>query len=216
VVNYACHPTTLAWKNTLISPDYVGAMRQIVEEKCGGPCLFLQGASGDLGPREGYVGDAAVADRNGGQLGYAVLSALESMPQAGTQFTYAGPVVSGATLGTWKHIPLADDAQPDLALWRWRRWTVDLPYRANLPNAEATKAELDRWRQAETTAQKADDHLAARNCRAQIERMRRELTRTAQLPPGPTFPLPIKLGRLGDGYWLLLEGEYYQAMQIEL
>src|SRR5262245_41323621 len=23
VVNYACHPTTLAWENTLISPDYV-------------------------------------------------------------------------------------------------------------------------------------------------------------------------------------------------
>ena len=27
VVNYACHPTTLAWENTLISPDYVGSMR---------------------------------------------------------------------------------------------------------------------------------------------------------------------------------------------
>src|SRR4051794_37970381 len=28
IVNYACHPTTLAWQNTLISPDYVGALRE--------------------------------------------------------------------------------------------------------------------------------------------------------------------------------------------
>src|SRR5436190_18477228 len=31
LVNYACHPTTLAWENTLISPDYVGAMREVIE-----------------------------------------------------------------------------------------------------------------------------------------------------------------------------------------
>ena len=27
LVNYGCHPTTLAWENSLISPDFVGAMR---------------------------------------------------------------------------------------------------------------------------------------------------------------------------------------------
>jgi hypothetical protein len=57
VVNYACHPTTLAWDNTLISPDYIGAMRELVERETGAPCLFLQGASGEIGPREGFVGD---------------------------------------------------------------------------------------------------------------------------------------------------------------
>src|SRR5262249_22315700 len=50
-VNYACHPTTLAWQNTLISPDYLGTMREVVETATGAPCVFLQGASGDLGPR---------------------------------------------------------------------------------------------------------------------------------------------------------------------
>ncbi len=68
VVNYACHPTTLAWDNTLISPDWVGAMREVIEQAEGGYCLFLQGASGDLGPREGFVGDTRVADRNGCQV----------------------------------------------------------------------------------------------------------------------------------------------------
>ena len=97
VVNYACHPTTLAWDNTLISPDYIGALREVVERETGAPCLFLQGASGELGPVEGFVGDAAVADRNGRQLAYAALSALTGLPAAGTRFRYTGPVVSGAT-----------------------------------------------------------------------------------------------------------------------
>ena len=81
IVNYACHPTTLAWDNTLISPDFVGAMREVVEAAAGGSCLFLQGASGDLGPRRGFVGDTAVADRNGRELGYAALAALEALPR---------------------------------------------------------------------------------------------------------------------------------------
>ncbi len=33
LVNYACHPVTLAWQNTLISPDFVGAMRELVETR---------------------------------------------------------------------------------------------------------------------------------------------------------------------------------------
>ncbi|MCI0699917.1 MAG: hypothetical protein L0241_02405, partial [Planctomycetia bacterium] len=78
IVNYACHPTTLAWENTLISPDYVGSMREVIEQHTSAPCLFLQGASGDLGPRDGYVGDVSVADRNGLQVGFSALSALEA------------------------------------------------------------------------------------------------------------------------------------------
>src|SRR6266516_4051778 len=31
IVNYACHPTTLAWQNQLLSPDYLGALRELVE-----------------------------------------------------------------------------------------------------------------------------------------------------------------------------------------
>lgn len=53
IVNYACHPTTLAWDNTLISPDYIGAMREVVERDTGAPCLFLQGACGELGRARG-------------------------------------------------------------------------------------------------------------------------------------------------------------------
>ena len=116
IVNYACHPTTLAWENTLISPDYIGAMCEVVEHATGAPCLFIQGASGDIGPRDGFVGDVAVADRNGRQLGYAVMSAVESMPGPGTSYEYTGPVISGATLGTWQYIPVSADRRHQAAI----------------------------------------------------------------------------------------------------
>ncbi len=121
VVNYACHPTTLAWDNTALSPDYVGAMREVVESHTEAPCLFLQGASGDLGPREGFVGDWSVADRNGRRLGFAALSALEGLPPAGTRYVFAGPVVSGTTIGTWRHAPLDAEALARQAAWRCER-----------------------------------------------------------------------------------------------
>ncbi|MGE0758545.1 MAG: neutral/alkaline non-lysosomal ceramidase N-terminal domain-containing protein, partial [Pirellulaceae bacterium] len=113
LVNYACHPTTLAWDNRLVSPDYPGTTRLVIEQATGAPCVFLQGASGDLGPRHGFVGDVQVAERNGRQLGYAALSALEALPPSGTRFEYAGPVVSGATIGVWKYVPETRDRQAE-------------------------------------------------------------------------------------------------------
>ena len=103
--NYACHPTTLAWENRLLSPDYIGAAREVLESAFGAPALFLQGASGELAPRDDYVGDTAVADRNGRQLGHAAAAAIESLPPPATRFVYTGIVASGANLGTWEYQP---------------------------------------------------------------------------------------------------------------
>jgi hypothetical protein len=102
LVNYACHPTTLAWENRLISPDYVGAMREVVESYTAAPCLFLQGASGELAPAEQYVGEPDIADKHGFQLGYAVLSTLSSMLPPETLLSLDGIIESGAPLAVWK------------------------------------------------------------------------------------------------------------------
>ena len=131
LVNYACHPTTLAWKNSEISPDYPGAMREVVELATGVPCVFLQGASGDLGPRNGFVGDPAVADANGRQLGYAALSALESLPPPATRMRYRGPVESGATLGEWGHESLEESERLSKS-----RWRSPVPGRSSCPTGE--------------------------------------------------------------------------------
>ena len=215
-VNYACHPTTLAWQNTLISPDFPGAMREVVERETGAPCLFLQGASGDLGPKEGFVGDPEVADRNGRQLAYAALSALCDLPPPNRRFQYTGPRESGATLGTWSWARLSRDEERRNSRWKLRRWTVDLPYRRTSLKKEHVESELARCRAGEERALAAGDQARAGDFRALAEQQTRRLQRLEFLPAGESLPYSIWLWRIGDAFWLAVEGEPYQILQRSL
>ena len=202
LVNYACHPTTLAWDNTLISPDYPGAMRETIEAATDVPCLFLQGASGELGPVEGYVGDTSVADRNGRQLAYAALSTIESLPAPNTRFEYSGTVESGATLGEWKHNELPEKSSNTNASWQLTRQIIPLPIRPGTPTIEAVKTELAEWEKKDTP-----------DARAMSERKRRLLHRLSQLPAGDNFPLEAIVLRLGGAVWIIVQGEHYSILQ---
>lgn len=216
IVNYACHPTTLSWDNRLISPDYVGAMREAVETATQAPCFFIQGASGELGPRRGFTGDVEIADSNGRLLGHAVLSALESLSPPGTNYEYAGPVVSGAVIGVWNDTPMTPDQLHLKGLWRYRHWTLDLPLRDGLPTLESLAAERARQVQAETTARAAGDEGLARQCRARIEVADRQMVRLRDITPGRPYPFPIHLWQLGDAVWVAVESEHYQILQTHL
>lgn len=216
VVNYACHPTTLAWDNSLISPDYVGALRDLVERETGAPCLFLQGASGELGPWEGFVGDPAVADRNGRELGYAALAALTGLPPAGKAFCYQGPVVSGATLGAWAYQTFDADELTRQETFQRVRWDEPLHYRAGRPSAEQTEAEWKQCLAQETEARAAGETSQAEDFRALAERKNRLLTRLRQLPKGDTFPLQVVILKIGGGVWIGVQGEAYSLLQTAL
>jgi len=213
IVNYACHATTLAWQNRLISPDFPGALREVVEQTTGAPCVFLQGASGDLGPREGFVGDVEIADRNGRQLAYAALSTWVSLPPPKTRFVYTGPVVSGATLGTWSHVPLPAERRDACSVWRSDRGEIKLPYRPDLPKAQDVEQEREKLIADERQARTADDETTARDLRAMVERKTRLLSRLKSLPDGQTYPFEIVLWRIGDAVWLAVQGEPYNLLQ---
>lgn len=51
LVNYAAHATMLDSKDLRYSADWPGQLTQAVEKQCSAPCLFLQGAAGDLSTR---------------------------------------------------------------------------------------------------------------------------------------------------------------------
>lgn len=111
LVNYACHPTTLAWQNTALSPDLVGGIREVIEGgTAGAPCLFLQGAAGDLAPREQYTGDTELADRHGRAIGHAALGALLTLPPPSRGLALEPVVESGAPLAPHTGVLAVDDS----------------------------------------------------------------------------------------------------------
>jgi hypothetical protein len=212
IVTYPCHATTLAWENTLISPDYVGALRETVERATGVPCIFLPAPCGDIGPRDGFVGDPAIADRNGRQVAYAALSALESLPPPNTDFHYIGPVLSGATLGAWEHRPLSHERRHRVGVFRRRRWEIPFQFRADLPTVPAAEQQLERLLSKENEARSLNDQDEAQRCRALAERMRRLLERIRPLPADNCYHFPLQLWQLGDAFWAAVEGEPYYAL----
>lgn len=48
--NFGLHPVVMGYDNFLISADYVGAARRVVEKEFGCTCLFANGAAGDVNP----------------------------------------------------------------------------------------------------------------------------------------------------------------------
>lgn len=195
LVNYAMHPVTLAWQNALLSPDFVGAMREVVEVHTGGaPCLFLQGASGELAPMEEYTGDVSIADKHGRGLGFATLSALEALLPPGQRLRYAGVVESGAPLATWMREDAAPSNHLDAAIL-----TVEIPLKPDLPSLAEIEAQL-----------------ATADAPFMIERLRRRHRLRRALGDGNTTTVPLWLWCMGDALLVANPNEAYSHLQIEL
>lgn len=193
IVNYACHPTTLAWQHREVSPDYVGALRELVERSTGAPCLFLQGASGELAPREQYTGDPRVADRHGRALGHAVLAALDTLPLPGEDLMLQGVVESGAPLAVWAGRP-ASGGHGAAGLVA----SVELPLR-DLPTLDELAEE---WRTIDP--------------RSREERLGRARNLRERYIEGPTVQHPVWVWLLGDAVIVAHPGEAYSRLQTTL
>jgi hypothetical protein len=193
LVNYACHPTTLAAENKAISPDYVGAMRETIENAISAPALFLLGMCGDLAPRYQYVGDADVADRHGRQLGFAALATLHDMEPAGTSLDYCGVLESGAPLAMWKHRP--------------RQLSGEL-----LAKQRLAQLPLKNW----PSADELEQQRLACNDRAIEERLRRKRDIRLGIGDGSNYEIPIYAWRIGEAVLVGSCCEPYSCLQQEL
>jgi len=195
LVNYACHPTTLGGANGLISPDYVGALRDLVEDHtANAPCLFLNGAAGDLAPRQQYVGDPAIADANGRQLGYAVLSVLSGMLPARSRLKFMGVEESGAKLGRWEIAPHASYAQT----CRCHELRVCLSRKKTTPLDELQRL------------------LATCNDQAMIERLERKMLLHRSLGEKDSSELSMWIWQLGNAFFIGFPGEMHSPFQLTL
>lgn len=193
IVNYACHPTTLAWENLAISPDYVGMARELVEEETKAPMLFLQGASGELSPRNQYSGDTAVADKNGAILGHAVLSTLKAMQSPGSGLRWNGIVESGALLGEWHEEKVEGSSEV-------REFRIDVPVRVKeLKSIEQLREE---WAGIDPDA------------------LEERITRATRLRIGyesnGEVTHPVWIWKWGEAIFVAQPGEAYSYIQTEL
>lgn len=192
LVNYACHPTSLGWGNRSISPDYVGAMREVVECALdGAPCLFLQAASGDQAPRRQYAPDPAIADLNGKQLGYAALATLCDMLPPRTRLAFERVEESAAPLGCWTpqpHVPSAIGAAQRFEL-------------------ELAVAPADR---RDGAAAPARGDAASRAAGERYERLRQMWQ---GLEGAEVASLPVWMWRLGDAVFVGVPVEMHSAFQ---
>lgn len=193
IINYACHPTTLAWDNRLISPDYIGAMRELIESHTGAGCIFLQGASGELAPAEQYSGDTKIADAYGRQLGYATLAILESMLTAKTKLSFERVVESGAPLAIWKRI----SHQPSSFI---SAQIEQIPFKLKpLPSLVEIEEGLH-------------------DCEDRVlkERLRRKRNVRISVGDGEVSSMPLWIWRLGDSILFGQPNEAYSEFQQEL
>ena len=140
ILHYACHPTVLGPENRLLSPDYPGHARRVVEENIGGLCLFLQGSAGNQGPVHGFVGDVEVARKQGKILGLAAASARMQIDPVPREERLTEIVPSGADLGMYEDLPVGE---PDSTLRVTNRF-IDLPAGVFPPEDEARRIAEER------------------------------------------------------------------------
>jgi len=113
LLNYACHPTIMGPDNRMITPDYPGPARQVVEQHVGGLCLFLQGAAGNQGPVDGFTGDLAVYRRLGTKLGLEAARVRLSIDPVPRTEKLLQVLPSGADLGIYVD---EQSGEPDASL----------------------------------------------------------------------------------------------------
>jgi len=194
IVNYACHPVSLGGANTLLSPDYIGPMRDLVEREVGGTCIFLHGASGDLTPRRSYEATVAAAEQNGRELGYSVLATLNSMLPPGRVLQYNGIEESGTALGIWR--------------------TVNKP---SIPTTlEATLVQFQLPLKELPPREEILARMQSSSLRYEIERLERMLAMKDRLGNETEGTLPITIWRVGDAFLVATGGEAYSRFQIAL
>lgn len=195
LVDFQCHGTVLAYENKLISPDWIGMTRKVVEQALpGAKCLYFQGAAGNQGPVEGFTGDVNVAHRLGRTLGHqAAALAVE--------------------IETVRRVPRFEGFVESTAYQAKQHWRVEGPRDATLkfvtknvdvPRRRYTQQDLD---QISTLVEKAKQTSGGHSALARLRRVQNLLAQWKQ----PYDPTPIKVQlqalRIGELAIVAMPGE---------
>ncbi|HEU0121559.1 MAG TPA: neutral/alkaline non-lysosomal ceramidase N-terminal domain-containing protein [Bryobacteraceae bacterium] len=211
LLHYACHPTTAGWDAKVNTPDYPGMAKQIVEQQLGGKCLFLQGATGNLGPRQGFTGDLNIYRRLGHILGLEAAKLALNIDTLPREAKLVGLQASGTTIALFEDVPV-EPPVPALAV---NSQFLQLPVKPFPPpeeaeaEAAAARAELAQLRQSGT-----EEQVRAATSKATQAGMKAD---RARLYHGRThMPWQLQAIRIGDVALVCIPGEPFIEISQEI
>ena len=156
LVNYACHATIMGPPNKLITPDYPGAMKRVVEQAVGGKCLFFQGSAGDQGPVQGFIADRQIYRQLGAVLGHEAAKVAMSLTAVPSKNNFREIIPSGAPLGHYDPEFESKSGTPLHVLQK----DIFVPLREGLPEKKPATEKLDFWKAKLKAARIAQDDAA--------------------------------------------------------
>jgi len=194
IAGYTMHATTMGPTNRYISADWPGHLKRVVEGLTGATCLFAQGATGNVGPGpEGFTDDARVIRKLGVQVGCEAARVYFALAVPAVQYRHERVWESGAPLGKWTGVPVAEP----VPVVRVSSRELRLPLRPQPALAEAdAQAEAAR-RRRETLV--AHDAPAAEIEAATFATKRAAMARERARAFGgrPDLPVELHLLRIG-------------------
>jgi hypothetical protein len=213
VVGYTMHPTTMGPSNRLISSDWPGYLKRTMEAITGAPCLFAQGATGNVGPGpDGFTDDARVIRRLGGEVGCEAARVYLGLDAAAAQYRHEKVWESGAPLGKWTRVLVAEPMADVQVMTR----TVDLPL-IEQPPLEEAQARVD-------AAQERLDTLKAQGAPAAeieaatfvVKRANMANSRARTYGGKKTFPIELHLLKIGPAVLVGSEGEPFAEIGLAI
>jgi hypothetical protein len=210
--NYPCHGTVLAWDNQLVSPDWIGMARRVVEQSLPtAKGFFFQGAAGNQGPVEGFSGDVGVAHRLGAVLGHQVAALALQIETARREPRFEGFVESTAYIARqpWR------ETGPRDATIKFASKVLELPPRRYSAQeiAEMEKAVADAQVKVEA-ARAAGDRAQIHQAEARWRRCRDLLAQWKR----PFDPAPVKVEvqvlRIGEVALAAMPGEPFAEIGV--
>ncbi len=190
IVNYACHGIIVGPDCDLITPDFPGVVKRVLEQATGATCLFLQGAAGNIGPIRGVARRGLYEyKRLGAILGHEASRVWWEIDTRPHQARYLGTLESGAPLAIYDDEPAANSNHaPKL---RIGTRTMNLPLK-DFPAPDVLEAEFqkhsERLNELRATGGSEED-IRRETMLAKRTAMRADISRQMQGKTHRTFEL---------------------------
>jgi hypothetical protein len=200
LVNFACHATVLSAQNLQLSGEFPGAAARLLQRETGAPCVYLNGACGDINPAW-IRQDFESVERAGQIVGGAALWLTAEM-----RALWRGQRTHNVRWDEFPAVPpLGRAVEPSL---RAARREVTLPVR-EFEADEAYAARIEAAKAAvAAAAPESVEHRAAAALVSRYEAERWSAAWARRVPTPATSELQAV--RLGDGLAVVaLPGEFF-------